>query len=330
MRAASSKMNHLLAFSVGQILDVKLSIILTVIRSLYFMVDQTETKKVVHLLLKGDIQDSEYVEEFKRKNLTALSVPVLNFEYQHLDELAELLQASRSDADGKQFHGLIITSPRVVEALARALTLIDAQRRCGILERFHPDYIFVVGHKTGQECIAKLGLGYNKLSAGAGNSQNLLTFIRNLRNAQADKSTFHLIYPKGSRSDNSVEDELNDLVGMRVVAMVVYKTMPSSNIQASIFREISQMSIPQSINILVVNLIFFSPSGVEGFFQTDHDNFIEQIRGKFPSQCYIEVRYSSIGMTTKAALSQNNRLVSCVSDQPNPNSLVKSILACNF
>lgn len=292
------------------------------------MVDRTENKEVIHVLLKGDTHDSEYVEEFREKNLRAFSIPVLNFEYQKLDELATgLLESSRTDAD-EQINGLIITSPRVVEALARALASIDVERRCDILKRFHPDLIFVIGQKTGQECVTKLGLGYNEHSANTGNSQNLLNFIKDFRSTHADKPFCHLIYPKGSRSDNSIVDGLSGVAGTRVIPMVVYRTLPSSDIRTSITREVKQLGLTESKD-MVINLIFFSPSGVEVLLQFDEDQLCEEIRCHFAFK-KVEVKYSSIGMTTKEALSRIDRRVSCVSDKPNPSSLVKSILACSF
>lgn len=285
---------------------------------------------VVHLLLRGDTQSNDFVDEFKKKDLLAVNVPVLSFEYQHLDQLASSLKSLRCENANEEINGLIVTSPRVVEAFSRALELIDAHERSEILKKFHPDFVFVVGHKTGQECIAKLGLDYNKLSADTGNIQALLAFIRDFDYSNDEISTYYLLYPKGSRSDNTVEDELIGSAKIKLQTILVYKTVPTKNLESSAIKELSQISIPKPIDFLVINLIFFSPSGVESFLEVDQDSFIKKARRVFSLDCKIELRFSSIGKTTEAALLRNNCMVHCVSDKPNAISLVSSILRNSF
>lgn len=276
------------------------------------------SKEVIHILFKGDTHSNDYVEEFNKNNLKAVSVPALTFEYQHLDQLVKLLKSA---------NGLIITSPRVVEALAIALKTLDANERDDILKRFHPDLVFVVGHKSGQECFTKLNLSYNKQSAASGDGKTLSSFIRSFCN---QKSTYHLLNPKSSRADSTVEDGLIDSEGIQVQSVVVYQTSPAENLEISAIKELRQINIPKQIKALTLNLIFFSPSGIESFLKVDQDSFIEQVRRTFSLDCGIAIKFSGIGKTTEAALLRNCCIVSCVSDKPDPISLVGSIMKYNF
>lgn len=284
-------------------------------------------QEVIHLIIGSGTHD--YVEEFSNKSLLAANVSALKFEYQQLDQLASLLVSLRFEAK-EEINGLIVTSPRVVEALVRALELIDAHERHEIVKKFNTEFVFVVGHKTGQECINRLGLDYNKLSADSGNIHALLTFIRKFVNDCDDISTYRLLYPKGSRADSTVEDLLIGSVKIKLQTILVYNTILETNFESAAIRELSQIRIPKPIETLIINLIFFSPSGVEAFLGIDRDSFIEKVRRALSVDCRVEIRFSSIGKTTEAALLRNNCTVHCVSDKPNAISLVSSILKSSF
>lgn len=294
----------------------------------------------LHLLFRSDQaprstidygdQDDDYIVEFRKKNLVAISVPVLEYKFVNIDELSRLLKDSiLRNNDDQHSTGLIITSPRVVEAIREAVQLIpNEQERDKILKGLRQELILVVGEVTGKKCQSKLGIEYNHDAAKTGNGRALADYIEKNFN-KSEGATFRLIYPKSSRSDDTIESTFRNSPIIDIKSVVAYETKPVIDLETILNNELVKLKkklVEKETNgRMVLNLIFFSPSGLESFLNIDRDKFDRQLKKIFPSH-EIEMKYSSIGKTTEAALLRNNLNVHCVPQRPDANSLVESIL----
>lgn len=298
----------------------------------------------VHLLFRGNQpprstfdrhQDDYYMIEFKKKGLVAISVPVLEYVFINVEELSRLLKDSiLNNDDDRCSTGLVITSPRVVEAVRRAVQLIPSeQERDKIFRGLEQELVLAVGEVSGKRCQSELGIEYNRDAAKAGDARSLAEYIKRNLN-EIEGRTFRLIYPRSSRSDDIIEKTLqnNSTIDMR--SIVAYETKPIKDLENILNDEIMNLKLnidnmEEKISRLMINLIFFSPSGLESFLTIDETRFVQQLASNFPGRT-IELRYSSIGKTTEAALLRNNLNVFCVSKSPDANSLVESILSRGF
>lgn len=278
----------------------------------------------INLLFRGDkslknCSDDEYVAEFASKNLLAKTIPVLDFYFKNIDELSKLIVGS-SDLDSDSAYGLIITSPRVVEGLARAVQYLG-DRKSEAFGRFNLDLVFVVGEKTSKECDTKLGLKHNLESSKSGNGQSLARYIKSYCN-NIKVSVIKLLYPKSSLSGNLIEDELGSADKIIIDSLIIYETKSISSLKNLLIEELQELKkeVLNSSRKLIINMIFFSPSGVQGFL-----NNRVQFDNMFPSR-QVDILYSTIGPTTEAFMSKNNLQVYCVAEKPNPKSLVECLL----
>lgn len=285
----------------------------------------------IHLLFKGsydtnkfaqqcDIQRDEYVDEFAKVDQTAITIPILKFQFKNIDQLANLIRDLPEDST----NGLIIVSPRVVEALERSFGLFDEETRFDLCRKFDSDLIFVVGTKSAEECESRLDLRYNRQSAECGDGADLIKFIKTyLDNNNTKRRPINLIYPRGSKSDNNIEESLANEKDLIVSSDIFYETTGVDDIYNVMYERLLY-TLPSKIisNKIVINLIFFSPSGVECFDKLSQPQLVE-IFHKIVPDCKIEFRYSSIGKTTENALVSRGLDVFCVSAKPCAESLIK-------
>lgn len=298
------------------------------------------TEKWIHLLFRGDQpqenvtnnyedRSDEYTVEFEKKGLVAICIPVLEFNFINIGKLSSLLIESTLNHGGDKYStGLIITSPRAVEAIGKALKLVSSQlEHDKILERIDEDLVLVVGEVSGKKCQSELGIEYNSEAAKSGNAKALAKYIEENLNRMEVSSTLRFIYPKSSRSDNLIENAFQNASKKEIKPIVAYETKPSSNLECTITRELAKIRFVDKglAEKLIFNLIFFSPSGLESFSNFGRDKFLQQLELIFPGY-KIELRYSSIGKTTEEALLREKIDVFCVSKMPNAASLVESIL----
>lgn len=298
------------------------------------------TERWIHLLFRGDQpqkdvlntdedQSDEYIVEFRKKGLMAICIPVLEFSFRNIEELSSLLIESSLNNEGNKYStGLIITSPRAVEAIGKAVQLISSkQERDKILEGIEKDLILVVGEVSGKKLQSELGIEYNSEAAKTGNVKALVKYIEENINRMEVNSTLRFIYPKSSRSENVIETAFQNVPRIDIKPIVSYETKPASNLKGTLTNELARISFVEKglTDKFIFNLIFFSPSGLESFLSFSREKFVQQLELIFPGN-KIESRYSSIGKTTEEALLRENIDVFCVSKMPNAASLVESIL----
>uniref|UniRef100_A0A6G1SMT1 Uroporphyrinogen-III synthase n=1 Tax=Aceria tosichella TaxID=561515 RepID=A0A6G1SMT1_9ACAR len=309
----------------------------------------------IHVLLKGErskngdveeSQDSGYLEEFARQSLNALHVPILEFEYKNLDRLVLSPLAAPPTRIG-----LILTSPRALQWVRLALDY-NRESCSGTGTRpvdtsfIDSKLVFVVGPKTAAECSAKLQMDCNTNSMESGNSEELTKVI--VENCQSrDRDKIKLIYPKSSLAGETVESALASLPNITLEAFIAYQTTAIADMRETIVAKIGDYIMKQSEHKwtgaelghsassicenleLVVNLIFFSPSGVNGFCQlVDLDDLTKTLVTKYLKKKPVELtmRNSCIGKTTELALRQHNLDVYCVSSKPNAQVLVEELV----
>lgn len=177
------------------------------------------------LLLRSPREPDPYVAALDAAGFTAQCVPVLRFEFVGRNALAERIQ--RPD----EFAGLILTSPRAVEALQ--------DFDLGVW-RDHPT--FVVGPRTAGEA-AKLGL--QPVGEESGSADDLADVIT------ARSFERPLLFLCGDRRRDTLPDRLR-AADVAFEEVVVYWTLGDADELA----DAVERPWPEW-------LVFFSPSGVE-------------------------------------------------------------------
>jgi len=177
------------------------------------------------LLLRSPREPDPYVAALESAGFTAQCVPVLRFEFVGRDALAERIQRP------EDYAGLILTSPRAVEAL-RDFDLAAW--------RDHPT--FVVGPRTAGEA-TKLGL--RPVGAESGSADDLADVII------AHSFEQPLLFVCGDRRRDTLPDRLC-AADVTFEEVVVYRTLGDADELADTVERMQ----PEW-------LVFFSPSGVE-------------------------------------------------------------------
>ncbi|CAG5055688.1 unnamed protein product [Parnassius apollo] len=186
-------------------------------------------KKV--LLFKSASED--YEKTFSKCNYQTIFVEPLEFVYINLQKLSEKLQNGN-------YHGLILTSPRAIEAVSR----------CWAPSKFilwNTKRIYTVGESSNRK--VKLLLGLEALGTSTGNAENLAKLITK-ENPESSK----FLFPCGNFSSELLPSMLHSS-GIVVDSLTVYETKENENLRT---------------NLMAVNdseepccMVFFSPSGCE-------------------------------------------------------------------
>jgi len=271
----------------------------------------------IHILLKGEEKHDRdvYVEELERSSLSTIVIPPLEFKYKNIEELNKLFIRL---IDSNKRLGIIITSPRVVEAVARAVSLMNEDLHLKLNYLLDSDLIFPIGSKTAEEWRKKTSLGCNHNAARTGDGLGLVDFIRGFCDRTLQEETI-LIYPRGNLANRRIEDELRRVKNLHVETIEIYETSVRPNLADMVTTELKNVakSTPRVMN---VNFVCFSPSGVYGL-RRHFDDIIEGCK-----QSDMEFFFSSIGATTKVALIESKFRVWSTACKPSPRSLVSSLL----
>lgn len=288
-----------------------------------------EGRTWIHVLLKGEKSaddevsnaHDDYLEEFARRSLIAILIPPLQFRYKNLEKLKTTL--IRSTIENNQL-GLIITSPRVVEAISRAFSCMNNLERTQLAQKLNPSLIFPIARKTAIELKKKTSLDYNCCATESGDSAKLAEYVE--KHANSTFKATKLIYPKGSLASSAIEDRLSKNTNLSIETLIVYETNIVEDIGDTILEKLEGLVSKGDIKChqLCINFIFFSPSGVKSFKSN-----LEKIKtGLDKMKC--SMVFSSIGQTTENAIKCNGLEVSCVAEQPNARSLVDCVVeACS-
>ncbi|CAF4249596.1 unnamed protein product [Rotaria socialis] len=216
------------------------------------------------------------------------TISPIQFRFINMDLLSTKLQSN-------DYHGLIFTSKRAVEAVQRVLTDNDRQR----LQR-----IYVEGPATGAlvqeifESTAKI------LGAESGGSECLAKFI--IKDVEGTEGTVNLLFPcaqarldilprrlsSAQGDSNRFESKLSFIVLLLLVAIhldeiLVYETTPSDSLEHDLNEYLKDHGRPNAVG-------FFSPSGFDSVFRASQRIGFDLTNNK--------TVLISLGKTTSAAI----------------------------
>ncbi|XP_053614488.1 uroporphyrinogen-III synthase-like [Plodia interpunctella] len=237
-------------------------------------------KKVV--LFKGVSEDYEKV--FTDNDYEVVFVEPLQFSFINLDQLKEKL-------DQDLFDGLILTSPRAIEAVAKCwdpakFVLWNTKR------------IYSVGHTSCQRISMLLGL--EAIGGTSGNAQNLAKIIIS-ENSKPHK----FLFPCGSLRSETLPTMLSE-ADMTVDAITVYETKENENLRKDL------MELNESAPTCMV---FFSPSGCE---------YIYRQLQTFNNRLSV-LPHFAIGNSTAHKIENLGLEIAGVATQPVPESVMESV-----
>ena len=181
------------------------------------------------LLLRSGSGPDRYEEAFAAAGYETTTVPVLAFTFVHQDALRRRLERPHS------YGGLVLTSPRAVEALADVLQWLPSETAA-----WHTRPAFAVGPATAAELRA---IGFEPEGEDSGSAALLADHV-------ADRSlAAPLLFLCGSRRRDALPDGLG-AAGIRFDELCVYETHLRDPL------DLTAVPAPRWA-------VFFSPSGVE-------------------------------------------------------------------
>lgn len=181
------------------------------------------------LLFRSGDESDPYEEALAEAGYTAVSVPVLEFEFVHSEELREALEHPRS------YDGLIFTSPRAVEAVASAMSWLPTENIM-----WHSKPIFAAGPKTAAELRQ---IGFEPTGERSGSADMLLEHIT------ACEFKRPLLFLCGNRRRDELPDALRQ-AAIDFEELCVYQSHPKESLDLTAYADPAWV-------------VFFSPSGVQ-------------------------------------------------------------------
>ncbi|XP_063163409.1 uroporphyrinogen-III synthase isoform X2 [Candoia aspera] len=257
------------------------------------------------VLLLKDPKESDggpdlYIKELVSHGLKATLIPVLAFEFISLQTFFEKL------FHPEQYHGLIFTSPRAVEAVR--LCLVDNCKKEAwknyLREEWNAKSVYVVGKATAA-LVTEIGL--KPQGEDCGNAEKLAGFIC----SRESSNSLPLLFPCGTLKREMLPAMLKDK-DIVLESVTVYQTSQHPDLQESLKNYFSQEGVPASVT-------FFSPSGVKYCLKQ-----ILKLSGDLISQ----IKFAAIGPTTAEALAAEGILVSCTASSPTPQDLAAGLRRC--
>lgn len=199
------------------------------------------TRPLVVLLRSGD-EDDPYEGAFSEQGFDVRSIPVLDFERVNLDRLRDILGRP------EEYSGLVLTSPRAVDALREAFDRDSAAH-----ERWRSKPVFVVGPRTA-DGVRMLGL--DPVGETSGSAEALA------RRILSEPAKHRLLFLSGNRRRELLPSTLRD-AGMSFAELCVYETHLRREINWPADRTVDWV-------------VFFSPSGIEAVERAD-PNLLEAV-----------------------------------------------------
>jgi len=252
--------------------------------------DGSSELAVVALFKAGADSDAEdpkdrYTSMLKANNYSGLSVPCLSFQFQ-LDHLRQCL------ARPEKYSGLILTSPRSVEAVKEAVDILPD----GWKEKRH----YCVGVQTRDTAIRLLGDLPHLTGEQCGNAVNLSEVIFK----ELPGGGPPLLFPCSSLKMDILPRILKEH-DIAMECITSYVTVAHPKLEQAVFK--LSHNAPHC-------LVFYSPSGVN--FTLPFLRKYDLLKG---------VKVVSIGNTTAHALKENNIAVDQICAKPTPDNLIEAL-----
>ena len=238
-------------------------------------------------------EEDLYGKTLEYAGFTPFSVPVLDFNFINIDKLHSCLLTS------SKYLGIILTSPRAVEACSRALEL-DNDKSNG--SDFHDMTCYCVGPAT-KQCANQVG--FKSFGHEAGNADKLAEYI--IENNTAN-NTKPFLYPCSNlrRDTLTVKLKAGDFV---MEELKVYETLQSKTIDEDLKKLTLVHGTPRFV-------VYFSPSGVQ--YTADlYESGILNLN---------ETKIIAIGRTTEAELKEKRMDVAAVAKTPDHNGVTEALL----
>ncbi|XP_054838929.1 uroporphyrinogen-III synthase isoform X1 [Eublepharis macularius] len=280
------------------------------------------------VLLLKDPKENEngpdpYIEELGLYGLEATLIPVLAFEFISLQALFEKL------SHPEQYHGLIFTSPRAIEAIRLCLgdNCKKEAWKNSLAEEWNTKPVYVVGKATA-ELVGQIGLvpqGEN-----CGNAEKLAGYIC----SRESSSSLPLLFPCGALKRETLPTILRGK-GIALEGLTVYQTSQHANLHESLRNYFSQqahlndtrswrtrVASDREFHLLAfrkgvpASVTFFSPSGVK--------YCLKQIQ-KLSGDLLPHIKFAAIGPTTAEAMAAEGITVNCTAISPTPQDLAAGI-----
>lgn len=238
-------------------------------------------------------EEDLYEKTLKSADFSPYSVPVLDFNFINLDKLHSCLLTS------SKYSGIILTSPRAVEACSRALELENNESN-------ETDFLdmtcYCVGPAT-MKCANQVG--FKSFGHEAGNADKLAEYI--IEN-NTTNNTKPFLYPCSTLRRDTLSVKLK-AGGFVMEELKVYETVQSKTIDEDLKRMTLEHGSPRFV-------VYFSPSGVQytaDLYKSDILNLDE-------------TKIIAIGRTTEAALKERGMEVAAVAKTPDHTGVVEALL----
>ncbi|XP_077278181.1 uroporphyrinogen III synthase 1 isoform X2 [Temnothorax americanus] len=238
---------------------------------------------------KSDRQET-YRETLESAGYSCECLQTLRFEFVNVLEL----RACLSVADG--YSGLILTSPRTVEAVALA-----AKEDPSILYHWKQMPAYCIGPATDSLARSQLNL-LHCVGSDSGNSKRLAEKI--VLDMKEDSKP--LLYPCSEIARDSISCIVEDRIPIEKI--VVYRTLKSETLE---------QELPKMIDKCPRIFVFFSPSTVE-HIKTQLKRYFYNIK---------HIKAVAIGPVTRDALINSGFNVCATADKPEPVALMYAIRA---
>lgn len=252
--------------------------------------DGASESTVVALFKASAESDSEepkdrYISILKANNYSGVSVPCLSFQFQ-IDQLRQCL------ATPEKYSGLILTSPRSVEAVKEAVAHLP--------DGWKEKRYYCVGVQTRDTAIRLLGDLPNITGEQCGNAINLSDLIIN----ELPSGSMPLLFPCSSLKMDILPRILKEN-NIALEITTAYVTVAHPQLEQAVFN--------LGHNALHC-LVFYSPSGVN--FTLPFLRKYNLLQGR---------KVVSIGNTTAQALKENDIAVDQICAKPTPENLIQAL-----
>ncbi|KAI0944313.1 hypothetical protein AcW1_002056 [Taiwanofungus camphoratus] len=278
------------------------------------------------LLLRTPARNDQYESAFQSRGYTAISVPVLETVFRHLDELKKVMQ---NGPEARGYDGVVVTSGRSCEAWKTvALELVSESTSVETSSSVDWSVVpfYVVGEATAksladvQEAIGDYFSPKDIRGASeSGTSERLAHFI--LKDLASMAGSKKLLYLTGDKNRDTLPKILND-GGFTLEAVQVYATQGSATFASDLDRALR--SAPPGSHTWWIT--FFAPSESEFVTPILRKHFDFPSGDKPPALGTPKI--AAIGPTTSGFLQENlNLQVHVVSPKPNAESLSTAIVS---
>lgn len=241
-----------------------------------------------------DHESDEYVLALKRAGVgEVVRIPVLSFAFKNLGTLRKQLLEDLS------IIGLILTSPRAVEAVQKSI-LDDS------LDKVWKDrHVFCVGPKTASEALTKLGLKASLdpelIGDGKKLGEQVVSFFKKIN------ISGKLLIPCSSIAKMYSVEKLEE-AGFEVVINLVYETISIPDAPIRVRNVVDGLTGSTTV------FVIFSPSNLKAI--------LPEIKSLMMQR---DIKIIAIGPTTKKAIEESGVLVWSTCPSPTPDGLISAL-----